>query len=146
MGEGRTRRREPAQSIADHRWQLLRFALVGAISSLSYSLLVAALVDVAPMPAYWVGLVAFLVFIPVTFQAHKHFSFRAAALRRAAFPGYVALQIACFAAISAVSTTFLTGIYPIDAALYFATVGLTALASFVIGRLFIFRPSAEATR
>lgn len=128
------------------RWELVRFAMVGAISSMAYSLIAAAVIRLSAAPPYLTSVFLFGLFIPTTFQAHKRYTFRAENLVRSAFVGYAALQTACFCLVSAMSTRFLTGTYGVDAALFFATVGIAAAASFLIGRLFIFRPAPEAAQ
>jgi putative flippase GtrA len=120
---------------------LFRFVIVGVASAVAYSLLAAAVVRLDLAPAYVSGLILFGLFIPATFQAHKRFTFRATRLMRSAFAGYAMLQIACYSLVSLASTHLLTGTYALDAALYFATVGAAAAASFLIGKLFIFRPA-----
>ena len=122
--------------------ELLRFVIVGVTSAVAYSLLAAAVVRLGLAPAYLSGLVLFGLFVPATFLAHKHFTFRSTRLLRSAFAGYALLQILCYSLVSSVSTRLLTGTYRLDAALYFATVGTAAAASFLIGKLFIFRPAS----
>jgi putative flippase GtrA len=122
--------------------QGLRFLLVGGSSSLLYALISAAVLRWTGWPAFGTGLFVFCLFVPVTFRAHSRITFRAGSLRRGAFLRYAALQLGCFAAVSVLTTTLVTGVYLIDAGVYLVTVAASAVLTFVVGRIAVFRPPA----
>jgi putative flippase GtrA len=126
------------------RATLLRFLFVGGVSSLSYAALFALVIDHTDVPVFASGIVLFGLFVPATFQVHKRFTFLSARLRKHSFYGYAALQMACFSLVSAVSAHLVTEVYFLDLALYLATVGFTALLTFLVGKFVIFRPVSEA--
>ncbi|NNK78443.1 MAG: hypothetical protein HKP40_06990 [Litoreibacter sp.] len=122
----------------------IRFVLVGGLSSISYSLLVSAIVSFTELPAFASSVVLFVAFIPVTFRAHKVVTFVAADLSKGAFIQYALLQVSCFSFVSFICSRHVTNAYFWDAALYFAAVTISAILSFLIGRYFIFRSRDEA--
>ena len=131
-------RDRPKDSRAPRR-VLFRFLIVGSVSSLSYSLIFALILQLADVPVFASSVALFCVFIVMTYQFHKHFTFGAQSLKRSAFPSYAALQLTCFSAVSWISANLVTGNYPLDTTLYLVTVGLSAGLTFVIGKLVIFR-------
>jgi len=128
--------------VTSAQWTLIRFVIVGATSSLSYSLIFAAILRFTDAPVFVSSIALFCIFIGLTFQAHKHFTFGTQSLKKSAFFSYALLQICCFSMTSGVSANFVSGIYLLDAGLYLATVGFAAILSFLVGKFVIFRPSA----
>ena len=127
-----------APAASDDRGSFVRFALVGGASSLIYSMIVAAVISLTDWNVFLSGLVIFCMFIPVTFYVHKVVTFRAQNIKGGAFGKYAALQVACFALISYVGARHVSDVYWLDTLVYFITVTLAAVLSFVVGRLFVF--------
>lgn len=118
---------------------IFRFALVGGISSLAYSLIVSALINRTDWDAFRTSVLVFCTFIPITFFIHSRFSFRSPVKVKRNMILYAALQIMCFSIISFISSNFAAENLYIDMLLYFMTVSVAALISFVVGQKFIFR-------
>lgn len=121
---------------------LLRFAAVGGGFSLFYAVASAALINVTTVPPYVISVGLFAVCIPFAFLAQQHLAFRAKKLRDHAFWMYFGTQVASIALVSWVTTRFVTYNVVWDTVIMGITVGLAAIASFVIGRLLVFRPPA----
>ena len=121
---------------------LIRFLLVGTGFSLFYAVASAALINVTNVPPYLISVGLFTACIPFAFLAQQHLAFRAKKLRDHAFWMYFATQVASIALVSFVTTRFVTYDVVWDTLIMGVTVGLAAMASFVIGRLLVFRPPA----
>lgn len=120
----------------------LRFALVGGAFSLGYAVVSAALINWTFINPFMISVGLFIMCIPLAFRAQQNFAFRATTLRRNAFWIYAATQVASIAVVSAITTTFVTYDLIIDTVIMGITVGLAAVASYLIGRLITFRPPA----
>lgn len=134
------------QDKSAERWTLFRFLLVGGLSSLSYSLLFALIINLTDWPVFLSSVILFCLFIPTTFQVHKRFTFLSRRIATTAFPSYAVMQLCCFSAVSAVSANLVTNIYLLDTALYLVTVGISAMLTFLIGKYVIFRPLPDGRR
>ncbi|MEO1551024.1 MAG: hypothetical protein AAFR93_11430 [Pseudomonadota bacterium] len=121
------------------RAKLLRFVGVGAGFSLGYAALTSALVAQGA-PAFWTSVLVYAACIPLAFWAQKAFAFRSTGLRRGAMGIYAATQVASLAAVSAVTTSFVTQTWWLDTVLFAATAGAAALVSFAIGLFVTFKP------
>ena len=121
---------------------LARFLAVGGGFSLFYAVASAALINATDTPPYVISVGLFAACIPFAFLAQQHLAFRAKRLRDHAFWMYFATQVASIAVVSFVTTRFVTYNVVWDTVIMGVTVGLAAMASFVIGRLLVFRPPA----
>ncbi len=130
----------PPSSAQADAGTFLRFALVGGGFSLSYAVVSAALINWTPVNPYLISVGLFILCIPLAFRAQQHFAFRAATLRRNAFWIYGATQVGSIAVVSAITTHFVTYNLAIDTVIMGITVGLAAVASYVIGRFVTFKP------
>jgi putative flippase GtrA len=128
---------------ADRSATLVRFLFVGGMSSFSYSVIITAIIQFTDLPIFLSGVVLYCLFIPVTFHAHKSFSFKAKMLKKGAFARYVALQVGCFALVSFVSSQHVDETFFLNTMLvYYITVVTAAVLSFAVGRYLIFDPQA----
>lgn len=57
-------------------YKILRFAVVGGLSSLLYVLLVAFYVEIFGSGERWAAVLAYLTMLPINFIAHRCFTFR----------------------------------------------------------------------
>lgn len=121
---------------------LLRFLIVGGGFSLFYAVASAALISATAIPPYIISVGLFALCVPFAFLAQQHLAFRAKRLRDHAFWIYLATQVASIAAVSWVTTRFVTYDMATDTVIMGVTVAAAAAVSFVIGRLLTFRPPA----
>lgn len=123
--------------------QLLRFILVGAGYAIAYSLIGAVLVSITDIAPLISSTLLYLLFIPMAFYTHKWFTFRSQKLARTAFFSYATVQFICFGLVNMVTTSYITNIYIIDMTIFFVTVAVSALLSFLVSRFIVFRPANE---
>lgn len=119
----------------------LRFAAVGAAFAGGYAVVTAILTGPLGAPVLLTSTAVYALCIPAAFVVQRRFSFRVAKVRRSGFAVYAGVQVMCLAAVSLITTRFVTGDVLVDSGLYLATAGTAAVASFVISRLFAFRPA-----
>jgi putative flippase GtrA len=124
----------------------VRFAMVGGSFSLSYALITAGLIRFAAAPPLLTSVVVYLLCIPAAFWAQRHIAFRADQQAKGAIWIYAATQIGSLAVVSAITTRFVTRVFWQDTLLFLVTAGTAAVASFLICRYIIFRPSGSAAR
>jgi putative flippase GtrA len=132
-------RRLPA---GQDRARFARFTLVGVTYSLIYSAFTAVLVSIAGAPAFVTSTMVYALCIPLAYLTQKSFTFRAERVQRAGFVLYAATQVSCMAIVSLITTQLISGHVVQDTALFLATAGVTALASYWAMRCAVFR-SAE---
>ena len=120
----------------------IRFALVGGSFSLIYAVVSAAIINWTDIDPFWVSVGLFILCIPFAFQAQRRFAFRVTVLRRYAFLAYALTQVGSIALVSAITRSFITQDFAVDTMVMGLTVGLAAVVSYAIGRLFTFKPSA----
>jgi putative flippase GtrA len=123
-----------------HTATFLRFLLIGGGFSLAYSATTAALIRFADAPPLLTGVILYALCIPIVFACHKRFAFRAQQTRKAAFPVYLATQLASLALVAAVTTGFVTRDFWLDTALFLLTSAIAAVLSYLIGRYVTFAP------
>ncbi|MEM6824398.1 MAG: GtrA family protein [Pseudomonadota bacterium] len=119
---------------------LARFLMVGGGFALGYALATAVLVDIAGLPALPTSVGLYVICIPAAFWMQKRVTFRVARTRPSGFWIYAAMQIGCLFAIASVTTRFVTGDFILDTGLFLVTAGAAAGLSFVVSKLFAFRP------
>lgn len=131
----------------DHIWAFLRFAMVGGSFSLGYAIVAAGLIRFADTPPLPTSVVVYLFCIPLAFYAQKSVAFRAGQTGRSAMLIYAGIQIASLAAVSTITSSFVTKNFIVDTGLFLVTAGTAAVASYLICRFVIFRtPSGSDAR
>lgn len=124
------------------RGELFRFLLVGGSFAIAYALATAILVDLAGLPAFPTSVALYLICIPAAFLVQKRVTFRVAKTRASGFWIYGATQLLCLSAVAAVTTRYVSGVFLVDTGIFLATAGAAAVLSFVVSKLFAFRPEA----
>lgn len=121
---------------------LVRFAIVGGSFSLGYAIVVAALISFAAAPPLITSIIIYLICIPLAFFAQKKFAFRVGQTGRLAMFIYGATQLVSLALVSLITSRFVTMVFILDIGLFLIVAGSAAVASYLICRFLIFRPSA----
>ena len=119
----------------------LRFVVVGAAFAVGYAIVTAILTGPLGAPVLLTSTVVYTLCIPAAFVLQRRFSFRVTKVRRSGFLVYAGTQMMCLVAVSLISTRYVTGDVLLDSCLYLATAGTAAVVSFLISRLFAFRPA-----
>ena len=119
---------------------LLRFLMVGGGFAGVYAVATALLVSGAGLPPLPTSVVLYAICIPLAFQAQRRVTFRVARTRASGFWIYAGVQLLCLAGVAAITTRFVTGTFLWDTAIFLVTAGSAAGLSFVVSKLFAFRP------
>lgn len=130
----------------DHLFAFMRFALVGGGFSLSYAIVTSALIRFVSAPPLPTSIIVYLFCIPLAFYAQRKFAFRADQSGRSAMLIYAATQVASLSVVSVITSRFVTRNFILDTGLFAATAGVAAVASYLICRFVIFRPSGSDAR
>ena len=123
-----------------------RFLVVGAAFAAGYAIVTAVLTGPLGTPPMLTSIAVYAICIPAAFAVQRRFTFRVSRVRRSGFAAYAAVQLLSLAAVSLVSTRFVTGNVLADAGIYLATAGTAAVVSFAVSRLFAFRPAETGQR
>ena len=125
--------------------RLGRFLAVGGSFSLGYALATAWLVGPLGLPAFATSVALYAACIPAAFLAQRLVTFAGRDSARPPARGlalYAATQLTSLALVAAVTTRFVTGQVLLDTALFLATAGTAAVASYFICDRVIFRAGA----
>lgn len=122
--------------------RLLRFLAVGGSFSLGYALATAALVGQLGLPGFVTSVILYALCIPAAFLVQRDVTFGGGGGGLRGLALYGALQVTSLALVAAVTTRFVTGQFALDAALFLATAGSAAAASYRVCARVIFRPAA----
>lgn len=125
-----------------HGGRLLRFLVVGGSFSLVYSVTTALLVGLAGAPALATSILVYAACVPLAFAAQKRVTFRNAETRRWGFLAYAGVQVASVAAVSVVTTRFVTGDFVRDTLIFLVTSGAAAVLSYAVTNAVSFRSGA----
>lgn len=132
----------PAGLLAGERGMLLRFLLVGGAFAGIYALSTALAIGRLGAPAFAASVVCYALCIPAAFATHRRFTFRLDRVHGAGFAIYAMTQLSSLALVSFASTRFVTGTVLVDTLIFLVTAGAAAGLSFVVSRVFAFRPPA----
>ena len=120
--------------------RFLRFAGVGAGFAFGYALVTALLVGPLGWPSFATSVGVYALCIPMAFWVQRHVTFGLRRTHRGGFAIYAGTQLLSLAAVTAVTSRFVTQNVAQDTSLYLATAGVAAVVSFVISKRFAFRP------
>lgn len=120
----------------------LRFLAVGGSFSLGYAIVTSALIRFVAAPPLPTSVVVYLICIPVAFWAQKKIAFRAEQSGKSAMLIYAGTQVGSLAVVSTITSRFVTRIFLVDTAIFLVTAGVAAVASYIICRFVVFRPSS----
>jgi putative flippase GtrA len=123
-------------------FRLIRFLAVGGSFSLGYALASAALVGQMGLPAFATPVILYALCIPAAFVVQRKVTFGGRGEPARGFVIYATTQVASLALLTALTTRFVSGNFALDTALFLATAGGAAVASYVICARFAFRSAA----
>lgn len=127
-------------------WAFARFLMVGGSFSLGYAIVTAALIRYVDAPPLPTSVIIYLLCIPAAFWAQKKVAFRADQTGPSAMLIYGATQVASLAVVSTITSRFVTRVFIYDTLIFLVTAGAAAVASYLICRFIIFRPSGSDAR
>jgi putative flippase GtrA len=119
---------------------IFRFIIVGSAFSLIYAVLVVALVQFVHARPFITSIIIYFAIIPLAFFAQKKITFQSDQAGRFAIFVYAATQFFCLFATSLIASLLITNIFILDVGIYIATSGSSASLSYLICRIFIFKP------
>lgn len=131
----------PADAASQRRelaLRIVRFAMVGGLSSLLYLVFAWWLIDLVSIPPIQGTVAAYALVVPINFLLQKHFTFRSAAAASAELPRFLlvhGMNIALSAGIMALITT-VWGLAPIWGML--ATVAIVPVLVFLALEVWVF--------
>ncbi|MGL4238266.1 GtrA family protein [Tabrizicola sp.] len=116
----------------------VRFLAVGGGLALLYAVLAALATSQLPLPNALSSAILWVLFIPVGFWCHRHFTFTSRRPHRHGLWLYAAIQLLSIGIVSGLSQLLARGTFWPDVAIHLMSACLAATASYLINSLVVF--------